>query len=71
MTIRSDSTHILPFGWSVPGTGATRYAARRWHRARRIIMKAEVLCYPGRAPKENLCLGLRSLSTRAHFLRLA
>jgi hypothetical protein len=33
--------------------GETRYAARRWDRKRRIIMKAEVLCYPGRTPKNN------------------
>jgi hypothetical protein len=33
--------------------GETRYAARRWERKRRIIMKAEVLCYPGRARKDN------------------
>ena len=33
--------------------GETRYAARRWGRKRRIIMKAEVLCYPGRARKDN------------------
>jgi hypothetical protein len=33
--------------------GETRYAARRWTRKRRIIMKAEVLCYPGRARKDN------------------
>jgi len=33
--------------------GETRYAARRWDRRRRIIMKAEVLCYPGRSPKDN------------------
>src|SRR2546426_2412020 len=33
--------------------GETRYAARRWDRKRRIIMKAEVLCYPGRARKDN------------------
>jgi hypothetical protein len=33
--------------------GETRYAARRWARKRRIIMKAEVLCYPGRARKDN------------------
>jgi len=33
--------------------GETRYAARRWDRKRRIIMKAEVLCYPGRSPKNN------------------
>ena len=33
--------------------GETRYAARRWERKRRIIMKAEVLCYPGRSRKAN------------------
>jgi len=33
--------------------GETRYAARRWSRQRRVIMKAEVLCYPGRARKDN------------------
>jgi hypothetical protein len=33
--------------------GETRYAARRWARKRRIIMKAEVLRYPGRSPKDN------------------
>jgi DDE family transposase len=33
--------------------GETRYAARRWERKRRIIMKAEVLGYPGRARKDN------------------
>ncbi len=33
--------------------GETRYAARRWGGKRRIIMKAEVLCYPGRTRKDN------------------
>ena len=33
--------------------GETHYAARRWDRKRRIIMKAEVLCYPGRSRKDN------------------
>jgi hypothetical protein len=33
--------------------GETRYAARRWGHKRRIIMKAEVLCYPGRSRKDN------------------
>src|SRR6266436_3674435 len=33
--------------------GETRYAARRWAHKRRIIMKAEVLCHPGRSPKDN------------------
>jgi hypothetical protein len=33
--------------------GETRYAARSWDRKRRIIMKAEVLCHPGRSRKDN------------------
>jgi hypothetical protein len=33
--------------------GETWYAAQRWDRKRRIIMKAEVLCYPGRSRKDN------------------
>jgi len=33
--------------------GETRYAARRWDHKRRVIMKAEVLCYPGRSRKDN------------------
>src|SRR5262245_26158548 len=33
--------------------GETRYAARRWVRKRRIIIKAEVVCHPGRSPKNN------------------
>jgi len=33
--------------------GETRYAARRWPHKRRVIMKAEVLCYPGRPTKNN------------------
>jgi hypothetical protein len=40
-------------GETVTLYGETRYAARRWERKRRIIMKAEVLCYPGRARKDN------------------
>jgi Transposase DDE domain group 1 len=40
-------------GETVTLYGETRYAARRWDRKRRIIMKAEVLCYPGRSPKDN------------------
>jgi len=47
-------------GWQARTTGdtatlygETRYAARRWAHKRRIIMKAEVLCYPGRSPKDN------------------
>jgi hypothetical protein len=40
-------------GQSVQLFGDTRYQARKWSRSRRIIMKAEVLRYPGRAPKNN------------------
>jgi hypothetical protein len=33
--------------------GQTRYAARKWTRTRRVIIKAEVVRHPGRAPKNN------------------
>ena len=33
--------------------GETRYAARKWKRKRRVILKAEVVRHPGRAPKNN------------------
>ena len=33
--------------------GDTRYAARKWRRKRRVIIKAEVVRHPGRAPKNN------------------
>lgn len=33
--------------------GATWYAARKWKRRRRVIIKAEVVRHPGRAPKNN------------------
>ena len=33
--------------------GETRYAARKWTRTRRVIIKAEVVRHPGRAPKNN------------------
>ena len=33
--------------------GETRYAATSWGRKRRVIMKAEVVQYPGRAPRDN------------------
>jgi hypothetical protein len=33
--------------------GQTRYAARKWKRKRRVIIKAEVVRHPGRAPKNN------------------
>jgi hypothetical protein len=33
--------------------GETRYAARKWRRTRRVVIKAEVVRHPGRAPKNN------------------
>jgi hypothetical protein len=33
--------------------GETRYAARKWSHKRRVILKAEVVRHPGRAPKNN------------------
>ncbi|PYM19433.1 MAG: IS1380 family transposase [Candidatus Rokuibacteriota bacterium] len=33
--------------------GETRYAAKSWHRKRRVIIKAEVVRHPGRDPKNN------------------
>jgi hypothetical protein len=33
--------------------GETRYAAKSWNRKRRVILKAEVVRHPGRAPKNN------------------
>ncbi len=33
--------------------GETRYAARRWSKKRRVIIKAEVVRHPGREPKMN------------------
>jgi hypothetical protein len=33
--------------------GECFYAAKKWSRKRRVIIKAEVVCHPGRKPKEN------------------
>ena len=33
--------------------GETRYAAKKWTRKRRVVMKAEVVRHPGRDPKNN------------------
>ena len=40
-------------GQATPVFSETRYAARSWGRKRRVIMKAEVVQYPGRAPRKN------------------
>lgn len=36
-----------------PVYGETRYQARSWNRHRRVIIKANVTCHPGREPKDN------------------
>jgi hypothetical protein len=41
---RGETAHVF---------GETRYAARKWKRKRRVIIKAEVVWHPGRAPKNN------------------
>jgi hypothetical protein len=40
-------------GQPAPLFGETRFAAKSWDRTRRVIMKAEVVQYPGRAPRDN------------------
>jgi hypothetical protein len=40
-------------GQSTALFGETRYAAKSWRCKRRVIMKAEVVQYPGRAPRDN------------------
>ena len=42
-----------PTGQAMPVFGETRYAAKSWGHKRRVIMKAEVVQYPGRAPRKN------------------
>jgi hypothetical protein len=42
--------------------GETRYAAKSWKRKRRVIMKAEVVRHPGRAPKNNPRFVITNLS---------
>jgi hypothetical protein len=42
--------------------GETRYAARKWCRKRRIVMKAEVVRHPGRDPKNNPRFVITNLS---------
>jgi hypothetical protein len=43
----------LPTAQSAALFGETRYAAQSWGRKRRVILKAEVVQYPGRAPRDN------------------
>ncbi len=44
--------------------GETRYAAKKWTRKRRVIIKAEVVRHPGRAPKNNPRFVVTNLATR-------
>jgi len=44
--------------------GETRYAARKWTCKRRVIMKAEVVRHPGRAPKNNPRFVVTNLTLR-------
>jgi DDE family transposase len=44
--------------------GETRYAARKWSHKRRVIIKAEVVRHPGRAPKNNPRFVVTNLPTR-------
>jgi len=51
--------------------GETRYAAASWKRKRRVILKAEVVCHPGRTPKNNPRFVATNLShTPAHVYAL-
>ena len=36
-----------------PAYAEARYQAKSWNRARRVIIKADVVCHPGREPKDN------------------
>jgi hypothetical protein len=44
--------------------GETRYATRKWAHKRRVIIKAEVVRHPGRAPKNNPRFVVTNLTTR-------
>jgi hypothetical protein len=44
--------------------GETRYAAKKWTCKRRVIMKAEVVRHPGRAPKNNPRFVVTNLTLR-------
>jgi hypothetical protein len=48
--------------------GETRYAAAKWKRQRRVIIKAEVVCHPGRAPKNNPRFVVTNLLDRAEHV---
>jgi hypothetical protein len=45
-----------------------RYATRTWGRTRRVLMKAEVVCLPGRTPRDNPRFVVTSLKGRAQSI---
>ena len=46
----------------------TRYAARTWPRERRVVIKAEVVCLPGRAPRDNPRFVITNLRPTPRFV---
>jgi len=61
-TVSGETEHLF---------GETRYAAKKWSRKRRIIMKAEVVCHPGRPPKDNPRFVVTNLAlTPAHVYQV-
>ena len=58
--VRAAEALLTSVRWTSERTGATehvygecRYAAKRWDRERRVVIKAEVVRHPGRAPRDN------------------
>ena len=58
--VRSAEALLTSVRWTSEQSGATehvygecRYAAKRWDRERRVIIKAEVVQHPGREPRDN------------------
>ena len=46
----------------------TRYAARTWPRERRVVIKAEVVCLPGREPRDNPRFVITNLRPTPRFV---
>jgi len=46
----------------------TRYAARTWPRERRVVIKAEVVCLPGREPRDNPRFVITNLRQTPRFV---
>lgn len=52
----------------VPTFGECRYAARRWKKERRVIIKADIAQHPGRKPKDNPRFIVTNLKTTPKFI---